>query len=55
MHAEASQNETTQQLQIPQDLVSALKGSQKGTDYAIESLKPSFFGRLVEKLIGPRS
>ena len=45
----------TQKLQIPHDLMSALNsGGAKKTDYGIESLKPSFFGRLMEKLIGPK-
>jgi hypothetical protein len=47
----------TQKLEIPKDLMTALSsGAHKPTtDYGIESLKPSFFGRLVEKLIGPRN
>jgi hypothetical protein len=45
----------TQKLQIPQDLVSALGQHKPKTDYGIEALKPSFFGRLMEKLIGPKN
>jgi len=46
----------TQKLQIPTELMSALNsGAHKlKTDYGIEALKPSFFGRLVEKLLGPK-
>jgi hypothetical protein len=56
MHAEPALADT-QKLEIPQDLMSALKsGAHKPkTDYGIEALKPSFFGRLIEKLIGPRN
>jgi len=45
----------TQTLQIPQDLVNALGTHKPKTDYGIEALKPSFFGRLMEKLIGPKN
>ena len=45
----------TQKLQIPPDLASALGQHKPKTDYGIEALKPSFFGRLVEKLIGPKN
>jgi hypothetical protein len=46
----------TQKFKIPTELMSALNsGAHKPkTDYGIEALKPSFFGRLLEKLIGPR-
>jgi len=46
----------TQKLQVPTELMSALNsGAHKPrTDYGIEALKPSFFDRLVEKLLGPR-
>jgi hypothetical protein len=46
----------TQKLEIPTDLLSALKSGahQPRTDYGIEALKPSFFGRLLEKLVGPK-
>jgi hypothetical protein len=56
MHAEPALSDT-QKLQLPQDLVSALaKRSRKPeTDYGIEALKPSLFGRLIEKLIGPKN
>lgn len=54
MHAESSLADT-QKLEIPKDLMSALSsGAHKPkTDYGIEALKPSFLGRLIEKLIGP--
>ncbi len=56
MHAEPALADT-QKLQIPHDLMSALNsGAHKPkTDYGIEALKPSFFGRLIEKLLGPRN
>ena len=46
----------TQKLQIPHDLASALSsGAHKPKmDYGIEALKPSFFSRLIEKLLGPK-
>jgi hypothetical protein len=53
MHAEPALADT-QKLEIPQDLVSALGSHKPKTDYGIEALKPSFFGRLMEKLIGPK-
>jgi hypothetical protein len=54
MHAESTL-EDTQKLQLPQDLLNAVNsGGQKRVDYGIEALKPSLFGRFVEKLIGPR-
>ena len=47
----------TQKLELPQDLVNALNNPahKPKTDYGIEALKPSFLGRLVEKLIGPKT
>jgi len=56
MHAEPALADT-QKLQIPPDLASALaKHSNKPEmDYAIEAMKPSLFGRLIEKLIGPKN
>ena len=55
MHAEHALADT-QKLEIPTELRSALNsGAHKPkTDYRIEALKPSLFGRLVEKLIGPK-
>jgi hypothetical protein len=55
MHAEPAIADT-QKFQVPTELMSVLKsGAHKHeTDYGIEALKPSFFGRLVEKLIGPK-
>ena len=54
MHAEPALADT-QKLEIPTELMSALtSGAHKPkTDYGIEGLKPSLFGRLMEKLIGP--
>jgi hypothetical protein len=56
MHAEPGLADT-QKLEIPKDLMNALSnGAHKPrTDYGIEALKPSFFGRLMEKLIGPKN
>jgi hypothetical protein len=46
----------TQKLRLPQELVSALNNRKEKpqADYHIESLRPSFLGRLVEKLLGSR-
>jgi hypothetical protein len=54
MHAEPLAD--TQKLQIPTELVSALNSGahRPKIDYGIEALKPSFFGRVMEKLLGPR-
>ena len=56
MHAEPSLTDT-QKLQLPPDLVSALakRPRKPEMDYGIEALKPSLFGRLIEKLIGPKN
>ena len=56
MHAEPALTDT-QKLEIPTELLSALNsGAHKPrTDYGIEALKPSLFGRLVEKLLGPKN
>ncbi len=55
MHGEPALNDT-QKLQIPTELMSALNSGphKPKLDYGIEALKPSLFGRLVEKLIGPK-
>jgi hypothetical protein len=47
----------TQKLQIPQELMSALNSPshKPKTDYGIEALRPSLLGRLMEKLLGPKS
>lgn len=47
----------TQKLEIPTELMSVLNSGahKRKTDYGIEALKPSFFGRLIEKLIGPKN
>ena len=56
MHAEPALTDT-QKLEIPHELMSALKtGAHKPkVDYGIEALKPSLLGRLLEKLLGPKS
>ncbi len=47
----------TQKLEIPHELINALSNEahKPKTDYGIEALKPSFFGRLIEKLMGPKT
>jgi hypothetical protein len=47
----------TQKLQIPQELMSALNSPshKPKTDYGIEALRPSLLGRIMEKLLGPKS
>jgi hypothetical protein len=54
MHAEPALADT-QKLELPQELLSALNGRARPSqaDYGIETLKPSLWGRLIEKLIGP--
>jgi hypothetical protein len=56
MHAEPALADT-QKLELPPELVSALakRSNKPEMDYGIEALKPSLFGRLIEKLIGPKS
>ncbi len=53
MHADPALADT-QKLQIPHDLMSALGAHKPKTDYGIEALKPSFLGRILEKVFGPR-
>jgi hypothetical protein len=55
MHAEPALADT-QKLQVPTELMSALNsGAHKPKiDYGIEALKPSFFERLMAKLIGTK-
>jgi hypothetical protein len=57
MHAEPAHAESSKKLDLPQDLVTALKSSahQPKMDYSIEALQPSLLGRLVEKLLGPKN
>jgi hypothetical protein len=42
------------QLNLPQDLVTEVtrRSTKAKTDYGIEGMKPSLFGRFVEKLLG---
>ena len=54
MHAEPAAVSDTQKLHIPQELASALGAHQHKTDYGIEAMKPSFLGRIIEKLLGPK-
>lgn len=55
MHAEPSMADDPK-LDLPPDLLHALNSRKQKprTDFRIEALKPSLFGRIVEKLIGPR-
>ena len=40
-------------LNLPQELLTEIKrGGKSKTDYGIEGMKPSLFGRFVEKLLG---
>ena len=39
-------------LNLPPDLLTEVKRGKSKTDYGIEGLKPSLFGRFVEKLLG---
>ena len=56
MHAEPALNDT-QKLEIPMELRSALNSTahKPKVDYGIEALKPSLFGRLLEKVFGPKN
>ena len=56
MHADPALADT-QKLEIPHELINALSSGAHTpkTDYGIEALKPSFFGRLIEKLLGAKS
>jgi hypothetical protein len=40
-------------LNLPQELLTEVKrGSKSRTDYGVEGMKPSLFGRFMEKLLG---
>jgi hypothetical protein len=53
MHAEPVTAEVPQ-LKLPQELLTEVsrRGTKNKTDFRVEGWKPSFFGRLVEKLVG---
>jgi len=53
MHADSSLADT-QQLELPQDLVSALNSHAHTpkADFGVEGMKPSLLGRLMEMLVG---
>jgi len=53
MHADSSLADT-QQLELPQDLVSALnsRAHTPKADFGVEGMKPSLLGRLMEMLVG---
>jgi hypothetical protein len=54
MHADSAATAELPQLNLPQDLITEVsrRGAKLKTDYRIEAMKPSLFGRLVEKLLG---
>jgi hypothetical protein len=54
MQADTAATAEVPQLNLPQDLLTEVKrgGPKSKTDYGIEGLKPSLFGRFVEKLLG---
>jgi len=57
MHADQATAEVPV-LKLPPDLVTELNrhgtGKKKREDFRVEGWRPSLFGRLVEKLVGPR-
>jgi hypothetical protein len=57
MHADSAATAELPQLNLPQDLVTEVsrRRTNMNTDYGIEAMKPSLFGRLVEKLLGKSS
>lgn len=54
MQADTAATTEVPQLNLPHDLLTEVKrgGPKSKTDYGIEGLKPSLFGRFVEKLLG---
>jgi hypothetical protein len=55
MHAEPATVEVPK-LNLPPDLLNEVSRRGKAkTDFKVEGWKPSFFGRLVEKLVGGKS
>ncbi|MDB6089497.1 MAG: hypothetical protein JWN85_2281 [Gammaproteobacteria bacterium] len=57
MHADSAATAELPQLNLPQDLVTEVsrRRTKMNTDYGIEAMKPSLFGRLIEKLLGKSS
>ena len=56
MHADSAVTTELPKLNLPQELLTEVKrGGKSKPDFGIESLKPSLFGRLVEKLLGKSS
>ena len=57
MHADPATAEVPV-LKLPPDLVTELNrqgtGKRKRDDLRVEGWKPSLFGRMVEKLVGPK-
>jgi hypothetical protein len=54
MHADSAATAELPQLNLPQDLLTEVnrRGAKAKTDYGIDAMKPSLFGRFVEKLFG---
>jgi hypothetical protein len=54
MHADSAVTAELPKLNLPQDLLTEVKrgGPKSKTDFGIEALKPSLFGRFVEMLFG---
>ncbi len=54
MQADTAATTEVPQLNLPHDLLTEVKrgGPKSKTDYGIEGLKPSLFGRFVEMLLG---
>jgi hypothetical protein len=54
MHADSAATTELPKLNLPQDLLTEVKrgGPKSKTDFGIEGLKPSLFGRFLEKLLG---
>jgi len=56
MYAESAVTAELPKLNLPQDLLTEVKrGGKSKTDFGIEGMKPSLFGRVVEKLLGKSS
>ena len=55
MQADTAVTTELPKLNLPQDLLSEVKRKGKAqTDYGIEGMKPSLFGRFLEMLLGKK-
>ena len=53
MHADSAVTTELPKLNLPQELLTEVKrGGKSKTDFGIEAMKPSLFGRIVEMLLG---